>query len=132
MSEKKEGKSLEELVSPQTTRQEFVELVKDLLVPDEVIDINPLRDVAADTLVECFSFLGAFSPDPAATINKEALAFTGGSALGLDDQAVGTIWNFLLRTGALKESDKYPDRAVIPGKIITMLRNPTNGFLTED
>ncbi len=130
MSETANNQSLTDLVSPTTKREDFAKRVGEILEPDEVINLDPNREEATNKLVEALSYMGAFAPSPA-TFDKDAFKFTAG--FDLDDEAVNTAWDFLLRTGIfVDESKTSPGRVSIEQKTVDMLRDTKNGFLTED
>jgi len=125
MTEKKDKQNLADLVSPNTKREEFVGMVEGSLTPEEK------RDLGGDYLnkvVDSMSYLGVFAPAPA-TYEKNAFLFTGGQ--DLEEKEVDVVWGFLKRTGLLVDEVKVaPGRVSISEKLVNMLANPSNGFLT--
>jgi len=127
MTEKKEGQTLDELVTSNTKREEFVEMVEERLTPEEKTNLG---ENAANKLVESMSYLCVFAPEPA-TFNKKAFAFTGG--FGLEEKEIDTIWNFMKRTGILKDQSALdPGRVSVSEKFIGMLADTSNGFSSDD
>lgn len=130
MTENKNDQPLSDLISPNTKREDFVKRVEEILEPDEVINIHPMRKDAADKLVESLSYLGVIAAQPA-TFDIDAFKFIAGSEF--DDEAAYTAWYFLKRTGILVDESKAGEgRVSIEQKTIDMLINPSNGFLTFD
>lgn len=106
--------NLSELISPTLKREDFVKMVEDRLLPDEVINLGHKPEEAADKIVESLAYIGVFASKPA-TFDKGAFKFTGG--FDLDDEAVDTVWNFLIRTGVfVDESETSPGRVSIEQK----------------
>ena len=127
MTEKKEEQALDELIMVNTKREDFVEMVADRLSPDEK---QNLGENAADKVVESMAYLGAFAPEPA-TFDKGAFLATAG--FGLEEKEVDTVWDFLKRTGALKDrADVNSGRVSVSEKFVEMLRDASNGFMTEE
>lgn len=130
MTENKNDQTLIDLISPNTKREDFVKRVEEILEPDEVINIHPMRKDAADKIVECLSYMGVFAAQPA-TLDIDAFKFT--AVPELDDEAAYTVWNFFNRTGVFVDESKVGEgRVSIEQKTIDMLINPSNGFLTFD
>lgn len=126
----KQQNDLSNLISPSLKREKLVNLIKDRLTYDEFLNLGFNAKEAADKIVESFSYLGVFAPEPS-TFDKASFLFTG--AFDMDDEAANTAWNVLLRIGLLKEEPEVGrDRVSIDQKTIDMLQNTSNGYLTED
>ena len=127
MAEKKENQSLDDLITINTKREEFINMVEDRLTPEEKRDLG---ENASDKVVESMSYLGVFAPAPA-TFDKNSFFFTGAGGADLRPKEGDAVWNFLKRTGVLKdESSVNEGRVSISQKFVAMLIDSSNGFLS--
>lgn len=132
MSEVSSTNNFIEIIGPDTTKDQFVDAVKKALKPDEAEELGGV-DMAAEEIVESMSYFGVFSPDPDATLSKDAFAVTGGSDFNTNE--LNMVWNVFNRLGILtKAEDKFqderlPTRFKLATGLVEMLQDHGNGFL---